>query len=114
MARGGLASTERNAQFTSSQSPFPPVDEDPKPGQNDLNEQNEYDPDPEALLKQMQSTNRDFTPGVRRPISMRGSLNMVVRKNEQKNIIQGNKVSFRRIFVLLIHSFVLFRKYSRS
>jgi hypothetical protein len=39
---------------------------------------------------------------------------MVVRKNEQKNIIQGNKVSFRRIFVLLIHSVVVFRKYSRS
>ena len=30
---------------------------------------------------------------LRRPFSMRGSLNMIVRKNEQKNIIEGNRVS---------------------
>ena len=64
--------------------------------QHQIDEQavGEENDEQEMLAMKMKAVgiNPDLHMG-RRPFSMRGSLNMIIRKNEQKNIIEGNRVS---------------------
>ena len=68
-----------------------------------IDEQQEPVDEQEMLAMKMKSAgiNPEFHV-IRRPFSMRGSLNMIIRKNEQKNIIEGNRVSILFIIFILI------------